>query len=398
MSTQNSQKIGVATATIVGMNAMIGAGIFSVPAALASCVGPAGILTYIFVIGAVWFMAQSIARVAQLYPEEGSFYNYTKPWAGHTFGLVAGFAYMIGLLLAMGLLAQFAGTFLEWYFPTVSPYALGLITLGTLTLLNIVGISLSQIGQYILIVCTVFPLLAITALCLSKAHFSYLIPFAPHGWLNVLRATKYAIFGFFGFECAASLFTVVKDPSKNVPKALTLSIIIVGIIYLLFVISIILSTPLHCFTDPRIPITEILKTIFPGNHVVIGIIHASMLSAVLGTIHSMIWSSSTLLQTLCSMVKTGPIKAMNVRGWITHKTSVLFIGFIIFLSYISFRNLDIFFNLTAIFIVFAYATSMITLLTLESEWKSGRNIKTLIGLATAALIFGFAVEGLITAL
>ena len=92
MSTSNNQKIGVVTATIIGMNAMIGAGIFAVPATLASCVGPAGILTYVFVIIAVWFMAQSLARVAQLYPQEGSFYTYTKQWAGHVGGLIAGFA------------------------------------------------------------------------------------------------------------------------------------------------------------------------------------------------------------------------------------------------------------------------------------------------------------------
>ncbi|MEX2437693.1 MAG: amino acid permease, partial [Candidatus Babeliales bacterium] len=143
MSTSNHQKIGLATATIVGMNAMIGAGIFSVPAIMASEVGPAGILTYIFVIIAVWFMAQSIARVAQLYPEAGSFYTYTKPWAGHTGGLIAAFSYITGLLIAMGLLAKFAGIFLAWYFPTLSPFTLGLCTLGALTLLNIVGVSLS---------------------------------------------------------------------------------------------------------------------------------------------------------------------------------------------------------------------------------------------------------------
>ena len=302
---------------------------------------------------------------------------------------------MIGLLTAMGLLAQAAGTYLQWYFPTMSQYSLGLIVLIGLTILNLAGMALSQMGQYILIACTVSPLLLVTGLCLSKAHLSNLVPFAPHGLTNVMRATKAAIFGFFGFECASSLFTIVKDPVKNVPRALTWAIMIVGTIYLLFVGSIILSTPLHCFADPNIPITDVLKTVFPGNHMVIELIHASILSAILGTIHSMIWSSSALLRSLCGMVKTGPIKAIVDRDWLTHTTSVFFVGASIFLSYTTLKNVDLFFSLTAIFIVFAYATSMITLLTLESEWKSGRNIKTLLGLLTAAVIFAFAVEGLI---
>src|SRR5918996_1117742 len=89
MSTQSSPKIGVTTATIVGMNAMIGAGIFTAPAALASSVGPAGIVLYAGVVLAVWCMALSLARLASLYPEEGSFYVYAKQWGGHWIGLLA---------------------------------------------------------------------------------------------------------------------------------------------------------------------------------------------------------------------------------------------------------------------------------------------------------------------
>ena len=47
------------TATIIGMNAMIGSGIFTAPAAIASYVGPAGIIAYVFVVLSVWCMALS---------------------------------------------------------------------------------------------------------------------------------------------------------------------------------------------------------------------------------------------------------------------------------------------------------------------------------------------------
>src|SRR3989344_4196236 len=117
MSTGPSDKIGVATATIIGMNAMIGAGIFALPAALAEKVGPAGILSVAFVAIAVWFMAQSFARVAQLYPQEGSFYTYARQWGGHYGGLAASSAYLIGLLIAMGFLTHATGGHLNHSFP-----------------------------------------------------------------------------------------------------------------------------------------------------------------------------------------------------------------------------------------------------------------------------------------
>ena len=391
-------KIGVATATIIGMNAMIGSGIFTAPAAMAAYVGPAGILAYIFVVIAVLFIAQSLARLAQLFPEEGSFYVYTKQWGGHTMGLIASSAYFIGLLIAMGLLSQMAGLYLVHFFPMLSPYALGLIALAVLVILNMFGAVLSSLGQHILIVCTLFPLVAITIMCLTKFNFAYLTPFAPYGFENVLKATRIVIFGFFGFECASSLFNIVHEPAKNVPRALTYSILIVGTIYTLFIASIILSTPLNLFTDARIPVSETLSIIFPEHPWMINIIHFAILSAIIGTIHSMIWSSSNLLTLILKRVKSKTVSNLLANNIINNKTAVLLVGACISISYISLKSLNLFFSLTAIFIVFAYITSMIALLMIPSEWKSGRNIITILGIGTALLIFTFATQGFLVEL
>ena len=82
------KKIGLWTAVIVGANAMIGAGIFTIPIALQAQTGPIGLLTFAFVIVAVLCLALSFSRVAALYPSEGSFYIYAKQWGGHTVGLM----------------------------------------------------------------------------------------------------------------------------------------------------------------------------------------------------------------------------------------------------------------------------------------------------------------------
>lgn len=387
MAQENVSKIGVVTATIIGMNAMIGAGIFTAPAAIGSFVGPAGIIAYVFVIIAVWFIAQSLARVASRFPQEGSFYTYAKQWGGHAIGCIAGYSYLIGLLIAMGLLAQIAGSFLHHpFFPNTSSSTLGLIALCSLVVLNMFGVVLSELGQQILIVTTTFPLLATTIMCFTKANLNNLIPFAPYGFRNVMQATKIVIFGFFGFECASSLFSIVKDPQRNVPRALTYSIGIVGGIYLLFVGSIILSTPLALFTDPRVALPVVLQSIFPTNPWILTIIHISMLSAVLGTIHSMIWSSSALMVSLLK-------QANGIK--LNQRAAVLIVGFCIFLSFIFFKNIDLFFSMTAIFIITAYVLSMFTLFTIKEERSGVNGLMTVGGMLTAGVIFYFAFEGLV---
>lgn len=387
MAQKSVSKIGVTTATIIGMNAMIGAGIFTAPAAIGSYVGPAGIVAYLFVIVAVWFIAQSLARVAARFPEEGSFYTYARQWGGHITGLIAGYSYFIGLLIAMGLLAQVAGSYLqEPFFPNTNPTTLGLISLIALVLLNMFGVVLSEVGQQILICTTTFPLILTTIMCFTKANLANLTPFAPYGLRNVLQATRAVIFGFFGFECATSLFSIVENPKKNVPRALTYSIIIVGIIYLLFVTSIILSTPLDLFSNPRIALPVVLKILFPANDWLLTAIHISILSAVLGTIHSMIWSSSVLMVSFLKQIH-------HIR--LDQRAAVFIVGCCISVSFFFLKNIDLFFSLTAIFLIVAFTFSIIPLLTIKEEWKGGKNLITIGGLITSAVIFYFAAEGVI---
>jgi len=398
MAENNSQKIGLSTATITGMNAMIGAGIFAVPAALATNVGPAGILAFIFVAISVWFVAQSLARAAQLYPEEGSFYTYTKQWAGHKMGLIASASYIIGLLMAMGIVTKMAGIFLQYFFPAVAAHTLGLIALGIIVLINVFGVSLSQLGQRILIFCTVFPILTTIGMCLSKANFSLLTPFAPYGYASVIKATSVVIFGFFGFESAASLFNVVKNPEKNVPKALNYSILLVGLLYTAFIGSIILSTPLTAIPSSEAALPEILKVTFPNHPWLISIVSLSIVSAILGTLHSVVWGVSHLMLSFFKKIKLPAIQNLITKNMLNKKTTVILSGLVVLTAYLTIKKNDLFFGFAAVFIVFAYITSIAALLFVKEEWTSKRNIKTIIGIITAAVMFGFAIQGVIAEL
>lgn len=389
MSTHNATKIGVATATIVGMNAMIGSGIFSAPEAIALSVGPAGILTYLFVVFAVLFMALSFARLAELFPQEGSFYTYAKQWGGHTAGLIASGAYFIGLTVAMGLLCKIAGLHLVSFFPQLSAHFLGSTVLALLVALNMFGVALSELGQHILIICTTFPIIATIIACLWNGNIENLTPFAPFGLGNIMQATKIAIFGFFGFESAASLFNVVKNPSKNVPKAVTYSVIIVGALYTVFIGSLIFAVPLGYFaTGMQLP--DMLSKIFYQSPYFIFSIRISILSAILGTVHSMIWGSASLFGFLT--------KKINSSFNISPAGSVACVGVFIFTTFSKLHDINLFFDLTALFLITALIMAMTTLLTLKSEWQSGNNAKTILGIVTATTIFYFAGEGLVQAL
>lgn len=377
-------------ATIIGLNAMIGAGIFGVPAGLISSVGPAGLITYSIVIVAVWIMALALARVAQRFPQEGAFYTYASQWGGHSAGIFASACYIIGLLIALGLLTRITGSYLLAYFPSVQPEILGVCALWGLTLLNMAGAVLSQAGQVILIILTLLPLIAITGLCLSNLTFSNLTPFAPHGLKNIFTAAKIVVFGFFGFEAIPSLCAAIENPEHNVPRAVTYSIILTGLMYFTFVASIMLGLPHDLFISAETPLAQVLLHVFPAYPWLMHAIHAAITITIMGTIHAMIWALSSLLVTLCTRITGIP--------FISARSALLLIGTAVTATCLVFTHIDLFFALTALFILSAYASAIAALFVRHPQQKASDRLLAWCGLATAALIALCALDTVIKSL
>lgn len=393
-STCNSEKIGLSTATIVGLNAMVGAGIFTFPAMLANGVGPAGILSFLFMSIACWFIGLSLGRVAQLYPQEGSFYTYVRPWAGHKGGIVASTLYLLGIVIAMGLLLQSAGTYLHHYIPGTTPSTLSIISLILLTIFNIIGVSLSTWGQQILFWATLFPIITTILVCIPHLSLSNLTPFCPQGPLSIFKATRIAAFSFFGFESAASLFSIIKDPEKNLPKVLSYSLLIVSALYITFITTLLLAIPSEILKTHAGTLTGALQVILPNYGWLIESIHFASIAAILGTLHAMIWSAGIFGLSLVKRFRTIFSQQLIAHGYLNEQSAIILIALSIYTSFAIFKN-EYFFCYTALCIMSAYAMGIITLLYIPNEWQSKRNYITVIALCTILIVCGFALQGII---
>ncbi|MBA3954592.1 amino acid permease [Candidatus Dependentiae bacterium] len=397
MQTKNQPKIGLLTATVISMNAMIGAGIFTTPANLAHTVGPAGILTYAFVIVAVLCMALSLSWLAERYPQEGSFYTYAKQWGGHTVGVIAASSYALGVSIAMGLIAKMAANYLHVYIPSISTTFLGTGLIALITLLNVSGVRFMQVGQFVLLGCTLFALLSTTLLGFFNADTSNLTPFMPQGFSSVLSATSTAIFAFFGFESAASLFNIVQNPQRNVPKALVGSIVVVGGIYLAFISSILLSIPSNFFPTSTTSVAQALIEKFPQYSWLGNAIGIAILTALLGVLQSMHYSVSSLILSFSKFLHNKTLRNF-AHSPNSFKIIVIALGTFIFLNFIAIDSMGLFFNLVSLLIVFAFAASMLTLIIKPNRLSAGQKAIVGLGLITAVLIFGVAFSGVISAL
>jgi len=384
MTTQSAQKMGLWMATVVGLNAIIGAGIFMVPAQLGRTVGPAAILTYLFVIAAIWCIAYSLSVVARHHPAAGSFFSYAQLWGGQRAGTIAATFYCGGLVVALGLLTRMVGLYLHDQFASVPASWLsgGVLLLIMVTLL--VGKRIAAWGQIVLLVLTLLPLLMITVLCLSRASLNNLSPFMPMGWGSVFNAAKVVIFGFFGFEAITALHAHVISPDRTIPRAITLAISLVSLLYLVFVTSIILAFNRELFlTGAQLP--DLLYRAFPSSPWLISLVVWGVIITIMGTLHSMIWSVSMLLQSLAGLF--GKHLSMN--------NAIVLLCAAVWLCSVMLANLELFFNITAVGIITALVMSIVPVAFRIIPVTRGEQVISWIGLLSAGVMYFYALAGII---
>ena len=390
MSQKNTSKIGLFAAIIIGMNAMVGIGIVTFPAALSIKVGPASIVTFLLSVGIAITLGLSLGRVAVKYPGEGWTYLYPSKWAGHKVGIFSSFAYVAGVLIAMGFLIQQAGIWGNKLLPFIPAKPLGLIIILILMVLVIAGAHASEIGQFVISGFVVIPLVLTAIVCLFNIKPELLTPFVPHGITSVFSATSIVLFALLGFECTVSLYAVVKNPAKNVPRAFLLSILAVGLLYTLFTAGVVSAIHPSEFSGGfNSTLSHVLERVFPSMPVLSFAVLIGALFGIVGTLHSMLWTTSTLLTDVLKKAKAQPIKTMFAKKIWTNKVPIFACtGVMIASSLIGAPMVLI--ELTVLFMVLPNLLSIINLFLMKEEWTSGRNIVTVIAFLGGCAMLYFA--------
>ena len=392
----DENKIGLAAGTVIGMNAMIGAGIVAMPAMLSGKVGPAGIVSYLLAIGLAMLIGVSLAYLAEIHPGSGWSYFYPSKWGGHKLGMFSASCYLGGVLIAMGFLVQQAGVWSQSFVSGVDARTLGIIILVVLTALVLAGAEASSFGQYVIAALVLIPLLITASICWLNIDLGLTKDFMPYGFIPVLAAAPKALFTLMGFESIASLYSIVRNPKRNVPLACVLSITFVGSLYVIFAGGVLLSIPSSYFAmGVSDSLANVIGVAFPSYRYLSTFVLVGGLFAIIGTLHSMIWSLSSLFTDVVKKSKSSFMKDMLSKGYWNNTTSVLITSGVILLTSIYIHADSILYS-TVCFVATAYVLSISLLLFEKQAWKSGRNYLTLCAVFGGIVMFYYAVIGVLS--
>jgi len=245
-------------ATMIGVGALIGAGVFVLTGMAAGVAGPASILAFALNGVVTLFTALSYAELASAVPEAGGGYSFVKkafpePLA-FTAGWLAWFARIVACsLYALGFSAyfwEFMNIYLHPFYALVvgnlgSGPALSIMTIlvGALFIgLNYKGSSASAKTENVISLSKIFILSVFVLFGLKEIfHFpqeaaANFKPFFPKGFGGVITAMGLTFIAFEGYDIITTVSEEIKNPEKSIPKAIFLALGIVIPLYLLILL------------------------------------------------------------------------------------------------------------------------------------------------------------------
>lgn len=233
-------KIGFLSIVLLGFNAIVGSGIFLLPNQAMKLIGPASIFVILFDAFLAITIALCFAEMGGIFKRNGGPYVYTREAFGQFAGFEVGIMTYAICVIAWATMAAGFTTALSVFWPAANEgitkdiiITLFIIALG---ILNIVGVNFTKIIMNIATVGKIIPLIIFIAIGIFFMKLHNFTPILPHGIYthgSFGAAALLIFFAFTGFESIALAAEDMENPSKNIPKAIVIVMIIVSIVYIL---------------------------------------------------------------------------------------------------------------------------------------------------------------------
>ena len=237
--TRLARRVGTFDAVVIGLGAMLGAGIFAALAPAAHAAG-GGLLIGLCVAAFVAYCnATSSAALAALYPESGGTYVYGRKRLDAFWGFLAGWGFVAGKLASC---AAMALTFASYAAPSAAR-PLAVAAVAVVTAINWLGVTKTVLATraIVAVVLACLALIVLAALAGGSVDASRLRLSGENGPYGILQAGGFLFFAFAGYARIATLGEEVADPARTIPRAIPLALTIVLAIYATVAVSALLA-------------------------------------------------------------------------------------------------------------------------------------------------------------
>lgn len=281
--------------TLLGIGAIIGAGIFAIIGTAAAGgegrlgAGPAIMLAFVFTAIACGLSALCYAEFTSVVPISGSAYTYSYftlgeliawiigwdlileyavgniavavAWSGYLQKLLSGFGIQIPWWLCPDYsVPQLAEQMLKsaphiWGIPiAVNLPAIFIVFVVTAVL--VIGIRESSIFNTVMVIIKLIVIvffIIVGAFYVKPANWT---PFAPHGWGPIMTAAGIVFFAYIGFDAISTAAEETRNPQRNLPIAMIASLAVCTVLYIAVAAVLVGIIPYEKLLGKNEPLAE----------------------------------------------------------------------------------------------------------------------------------------------
>ncbi len=287
------QELGFLAAVSIVVGMVIGSGIFFKPGTVIRNAGSGSTALLAWFLGGVITLAAglTVAEIAAAIPKTGGLYVYLDEIYGEFWGFLLGwvqtviatpgsvaalaivFATQANVLVPMGIVAQ------------------RLLAIGVMCILifaNIVGTKQGGIIQTVATVGKLIPIITITAWGLLRggANGSVVGLPASNGGTGLGAAILATLWAYDGWISVTNVAGEIKDPAKQLPRAIISGISLVLVVYVLINVALIRVIPAGLLAASTTPASDVATKLFGSRGA--QIISASILVSIFGALNGYI--------------------------------------------------------------------------------------------------------------
>lgn len=236
MPNQLKRSLSLLDIISLGINGVIGTGIFLLPGIAAGIMGPASILTLLFAALLSFLIALCFAEVGSQFRGTGGAYLYALRTFGDGPGFFVGWMVLVVTVTAWAAMVNGLATATASYLPVLAEgFWRGFAILAFMALLTAINLRGAKIGARVSVffsVAKLLPLFLFVVVGLFHLKSANFTPFAPHGYgPRFFEATLLILYAFVGFEALVVPAGEMSNPRRAVPIALISVLVLVCLVY-----------------------------------------------------------------------------------------------------------------------------------------------------------------------
>ena len=233
---------------------MLGSGIFVLPGLAAAKTGSSLWLAYLLAAVCILPAALSKSELATAMPSSGGTYVYIERAFGPIFGTIAGIGLWLSLLFKSAFALVGFGAYLSILVNIETEFTkyIAIAFLLLILFLNILGVKKVGKVQIVIVSISLLSLGLILIFGLPRVSPELLEPFLLEGNMGLFSTVAFVYISYAGVTKVAAIAGEIRNPSKNLPRAMILSLFIMTCIYVFVTFVLVGNIPLDALkTDIR---------------------------------------------------------------------------------------------------------------------------------------------------